>query len=307
VSFEVPRERCVALVGESGCGKTVTAHAIMRLLRTPPARVERGRIALEGQDLLALPERAMRDLRGRRVAIVFQDPQASLNPVYSVGSQVSEAVRLHKRIGRRAARAEAIKLLERVGFPEASTRYDDFPHELSGGMRQRVMIAMAIAHDPALLIADEPTTMLDMLAAARITALLAELRRERNMSLLLISHDIALVAEKADRVVVMYAGRVVEQGSAERVLGRPRHPYTQALLASVPPLRVARRRRRKTPTRLPVITGAPPDPRAEVVGCRFAPRCPEVFSQCLREEPELYEVAGDQRARCFLAIDTTVR
>jgi oligopeptide/dipeptide ABC transporter ATP-binding protein len=302
VSLAVPRERTVALVGESGSGKTVTAHAIMRLLRSPPAQVT-GRVELEGDELLGLPERRMRAVRGKRIGFVFQDPLASLNPVCSVASQLSEAVRMHRSVGRRGARQEAIALLERVGFPEPSRRCDDYPHELSGGMRQRVMIAMAIAHQPALLIADEPTTMLDSLAAARINALLADLRRERKMSLLLISHDIALVADIADRVVVLYAGRVVEQGSAARVLARPAHPYTRGLLASVPPLRLERRRRQKTSARLPVIAGMPPDLRERAEGCRFAPRCPEVFELCWQKEPDLYAAGGDQRARCFLVND----
>ncbi len=303
VSFDIPSRSTVALVGESGCGKSVTAHAVLRLLPTPPARIERGTIELDGQSLLTLSGRKMRRIRGRRVGIVFQDPMASLNPVLSVGTQVIEAVRMHETMRRSTARKRAIELLRRVGLPEADSRIDDYPHQLSGGMRQRVIIAIAIASNPDLLIADEPTTALDMLAEARINSLLADLKRDRDLSMLLISHDLALVAENADYIVVLYAGRVVEQGPAGPLLREPQHPYTRGLLASIPPLRSRRRRRRNTPTRLPTIKGAIPNPRDTPAGCRFAPRCPEVFDRCREEEPPLISLGDEGEVRCFLMED----
>jgi oligopeptide/dipeptide ABC transporter ATP-binding protein len=299
VSFDVPRKTTVAIVGESGCGKSVTAHAIMRILPSPPATIDSGRVELDGVDLLALPERKMREMRGAKVSIVFQEPMTALNPVYSVGSQIIEAFRIHQRIGRKDARARAIALLEQIGFPDPAERFDDYPHELSGGMRQRVMIAMALACKPLLMIADEPTSALDMLAAAQINALLADLQRQHDMSLLLISHDIGEVAENADAIVVLYAGQVVERGAARDVLGDPKHPYTRGLLASIPPLRKRRRRRRKTPTRLPAMEGNVPDLRNPPPYCRFSSRCPDAFVRCGTEAPELIQV-GDVAVRCFL-------
>ncbi len=300
VSFDIPERSTVALVGESGCGKTVTAHAILRLLPTPPAAVERGRIQFEGRDLLALSERQMRKLRGARISMVFQDPMAALNPVYSVGAQLMEAFRLHQPLSRKQARERGIALLGRVGFANARTRFDDYPHELSGGMRQRVMIAIALACEPALLIADEPTSSLDMLASAQINALLMDLKRERDMSMLLISHDIAEVAHSADHIVVLYAGEVVEQGPTRRVLSSPSHPYTRGLLASIPPLRKHRRRRRVSDQRLPALTGTLPDLRQPPPYCRFSARCPEAFVRCGAEPPPLYDVGDGVVSRCFL-------
>jgi len=301
ISLRIPRGRCVALVGESGSGKSVTARAIMRLLPEPPAVVS-GTVTFEGVDVLSLPPRRMRAFRGGSVGLVFQDPGAALNPVYSVGYQVAEALGLHG-VGFRHRKERAVELLTRVGFPEPERRYGAYPHEMSGGMQQRVMIAIALAGDPDLLIADEPTTALDMLAAAQINALLADLQRERDMSLLLISHDMGQVSQNADHIVVLYAGRVMESGAASLVLNAPQHPYTQGLLGSVPPLRHRRRRRRKTPTRLPVITGQVPDPeQLTAAGCRFAPRCPDAFERCFDAEPALYEVDGGE-ARCFLVED----
>jgi peptide/nickel transport system ATP-binding protein len=309
VSFDVPRSSTVALVGESGCGKSVTAHSIMRLLPIPPAKIAAGEITLAGESLLALSERHMRSVRGERISIVFQDPMSSLNPVYSIGAQLSEAIRVHRSTGRSAARKRSIELLERVGLPDAAQRLAHYPQQLSGGMRQRVLIAMALACDPELLIADEPTTALDMLAAAQINTLLADLRREREMSMLLISHDIGAVAQSADYVVVMYAGQVVEKGPAAAVLRAPNHPYTRGLIRSMPPLLQRRRRRRPTPTRLPTIGGTVPVLRGEAAqqsGCRFADRCSEVYERCREEQPTLLDAgplgeAGEQiEARCFL-------
>ena len=299
ISFDVPAKSTVALVGESGCGKTVTALAIMRLLPSPPGSIDRGSVRLGTDDLMTLSERQMREVRGARIGFVFQDPLAALDPVYSVGSQVVEALRLHVRLSRREAKKQAIALLAKVGFPEPETRFDAYPHELSGGMRQRVLIAIAIACEPELVIADEPTTALDMLAASEVATLLSELKRERDASLLLISHDIGMIAGHADRIVVLYAGQVVEQGPAAEILAEPKHPYTKGLLQSIPPLRKRRRRRRKTPTRLPAMAGGVPDMVAPPTHCRFAPRCPAAFGRCREEEPVLYGI-GDVAARCFL-------
>ena len=304
VSLEVPAASTVALVGESGCGKSVTALSIMRLLPEPPAHIARGRILFEGRDVLALRPRQLRELRGARISMVFQDPLAALHPLYPVGAQLSEAFRLHLPIGRSEAKRRAVELLARVGFPEPARRYRDYPHELSGGMRQRVMIAIALACKPALLIADEPTTALDMLAAREVTALLGELRRELDMALLLISHDIGLVAEIADRIAVLYAGQVVEHAPAKQLLDTPRHPYTQALLGSLPPRRLRQRRRRLTPTRLPSLAGTVPDLGRRPEGCRFSDRCPVAIDRCHRDVPELTTLsrpgAEPAQARCFL-------
>ena len=299
VSFDVPRGATVALVGESGCGKSVTAQAILRLLPSPPAQIDGGAILLEGSDLLELPEREMRKVRGGRVGIVFQEPMTSLNPVYTVGFQIVEAIRLHRDVSRREARRMAIDGLARVGFPEPARRVDSYPHELSGGMRQRVLIAIALACAPALLIADEPTTALDTTVQAQILDLLQKLRDETKMSMLLIAHDLALVGEVADEIVVLYAGVVVERGPARRILEAPAHPYTRALLQSLPPR--THRVRGQTGRRLPTIEGSLPDLRSPPPGCRFQARCPEVMDRCRSEAPHLVTVPGsDVQARCFL-------
>jgi peptide/nickel transport system ATP-binding protein len=307
VSLDVPRGRTVALVGESGCGKTVTALSILRLLPEPVAAIEGGSIELEGRNLFSLAEREMRAVRGGKVALVFQEPMTSLNPVYTIGVQIAEAIRLHRRVSRRAARREAIGLLQKVGFPEPEHHVDSYPHELSGGMRQRVMIAIALAPGPALLIADEPTTALDTTTQAQILALLASLKAERSMSLLLIAHDLAVVAEIADEIVVLYAGVIVERGKAREVLKAPAHPYTRALLRSVPTrgFRPPRAVGEKA-ARLPIIAGSLPDLRHPSQGCRFHERCGDAFSRCRNETPELFAVgvsagAARHEVRCFLA------
>jgi peptide/nickel transport system ATP-binding protein len=299
VSIDVPRGRTVALVGESGCGKSVTAHAILRLLASPPASVDSGEIVLEGRDLLKLGEREMRAVRGGRVGMVFQEPMTSLNPVYTVGFQIAEAIRLHRDVSRREAKRLAIEGLTRVGFPEPARRIDSYAHELSGGMRQRVLIAIALACDPVLLIADEPTTALDATVQAQIMELLRDLKDASGMSMLLIAHDLALVGEVADEIVVLYAGVVVERGPAREVLASPSHPYTRALLGSVPPR--AHRVRGQTGRRLPTIEGSLPDLRSPPPGCRFEERCPEAFERCKVEPPTLLEAgAAGALARCFL-------
>jgi peptide/nickel transport system ATP-binding protein len=302
VSIDVEKGRTVALVGESGCGKSVTGQSILRLVPCPPGRIDSGEILFEGRDLLKLPERDLREVRGGRIGMVFQDPMTSLNPVYTVGFQIIEAIRLHRDVSRGEARKMAIAGLARVGFPEPAARIDDYPHELSGGMRQRVMIAMALACDPALLIADEPTTALDAVLQAELLDLLASLRAEREMSLLLIAHDLAVVGSIADEIVVLYAGVVVERGPARAVLRAPSHPYTRALLQSRPPTgpRAYRVRGRKARV-LPTIEGALPDLRSPPPGCRFQDRCADVMDRCRQGAIPLLPAPEGGVVRCLLA------
>jgi oligopeptide/dipeptide ABC transporter ATP-binding protein len=295
VSFEVPRASTVALVGESGCGKSVTALSILRLIASPPGAIESGTIELDGRDLLKLTEREIRDVRGNVVSMIFQEPMTSLNPVYSVGWQIAEPVRLHQKKSRREARARAVELLRLVGIPEPETNVDAYPHQLSGGQRQRVMIAMALACEPKLLLADEPTTALDVTIQAQILELLRDLQQRMSMSILLITHDLGVVAENATQVVVMYAGKVVESSPVREIFARPMHPYTRGLLESIP------RARRDAHRRLRTIEGLVPDLRKLPPGCRFADRCPLRVERCSREEPPLAEVAPGRKAACFRA------
>lgn len=301
VGLDVPRGKVVGLMGESGCGKSVTALSIVRLVPEPGGRIARGSVTFDGTDLMSLSERALEKVRGKQIGFVFQDPLASLNPVYRVGAQIVEAIRLHEPVSRGEARARAIELLRRVGVPQPEERIFAYPHELSGGMRQRVMIAIAIACSPSLVIADEPTSALDMVTQRQIALLFSDLVRTQGMSLLLIAHDPALLAELSDELVVLYAGQVVERGPAARVLAEPAHPYTQALLRSVLPddLRDGARVAPRSP--LPVIEGAPPDLRSPPAGCRFRPRCAAAFDRCEREAPSLVRLGASRGdARCFL-------
>ncbi|MDP9033518.1 MAG: ABC transporter ATP-binding protein [Myxococcota bacterium] len=293
VSFDVPHATTVALVGESGCGKSVTALSILRLVATPPGRIESGAVEIEGRDLLRLSEREMRKVRGNLVSMIFQEPMTSLNPVYSVGWQIIEAIVLHQKLSRRKARERALELLHLVGIPEATTHIDAYPHQLSGGQRQRVMIAMALACEPKLLIADEPTTALDVTIQAQILELLADLQRRLAMSVLLITHDLGVVAENARHVLVMYAGRLVESAPVGELFARPMHPYTRGLLESIP------RPGRRTGRRLRAIEGLVPDLRHLPPGCRFGDRCPMRVERCAREEPPLAEIAPGRLARCW--------
>jgi peptide/nickel transport system ATP-binding protein len=287
VSFSVRAGETVCLVGESGSGKTVASESITRILRSPPAEIAADSIYFKGRDLAALSDRELRAVRGGEIAHVFQNPQGSLNPVYSVGWQLVEAIQLHSEAGRREARERAVELLDRVGIPEATARFDDYPHEFSGGMKQRVVIAMALAAEPDLLIADEPTTALDVTIQAQILRLLADLQREFDMAVLLITHDLGVVAQVADRVVVLYAGKVMERGSVYDVFESPAHPYTRALLACLPG-----RGERSQP-----IGGTLPDPTAPPPGCRFAPRCPHAVDACTGGgQPPEYDADGDGRA-----------
>jgi oligopeptide/dipeptide ABC transporter ATP-binding protein len=300
VSFDVPRGSTVALVGESGCGKSVTALSILRLVASPPGRIAAGAVELEGRDLLALPESEMRGVRGNGVSMIFQEPMTSLNPVYAVGWQITEGYRLHKKKTRREARARAVELLRLVGIPAPETTADAYPHQLSGGQRQRVMIAMALACEPKLLLADEPTTALDVTIQAQILALLSDLQQRFATSILLITHNLGLVAEHARQVIVMYAGRVVERAPVRDLFARPMHPYTRGLLESIPRPASAGARRR-----LRAIEGLVPDPRNVPPGCRFADRCPLRIEKCTREEPGLAPVAPGRDSRCWRATEVS--
>jgi oligopeptide/dipeptide ABC transporter ATP-binding protein len=282
------------LVGESGCGKSVTALSIMRLVQSPPGKIVGGQVLLDGRDLLHLSEAEMNRIRGGRISMIFQEPMTALNPLHKVGDQVAEGVLSHEGVGRKAARARVIELLHEVGIPAPAQRYENYPHELSGGMRQRVMIAMALACRPELVIADEPTTALDVTIQAQILDLLRALQNDLGMALLLITHDLGVVAELADEVAVMYAGRVVEQGPVAELYDAPKHPYTQALLTSIPTLET------KKGERLNAIRGSVPNLTRLPPGCAFAPRCPHVMDICRQELPALQPVSERQLARCWL-------
>ena len=293
VSFTLARGETLALVGESGCGKSLTSLALLRLI-PPPGRIEPGsRISFDGTDVLGLKENALRDIRGRRIGMVFQDPMTSLNPVFTIGDQVAEGIRAHFPVSRREASDRAVALLNEVGISDAASRARDYPHQMSGGMRQRVMIAMALACQPELLIADEPTTALDVTVQAQILEILDALRKARGMAVLLITHDLGIVAGRADRVAVMYAGQIVEQARTHQLFARPSHPYTQGLLASVP--RLTGPRGRLTP-----IAGTVPTPDAWPSGCRFRPRCPQAFDKSELPPPPL-PVEEGHWMRCWLA------
>jgi len=292
VSFSLRRGERLALVGESGSGKTATAMSILRMLPLT-GRVKHGQILFDGNDLLALPERDMPAIRGRQIGLVPQDPAASMNPLMTAGQHVTELLGVHLRLRGRAGRERAIELFDSVGIPEPADRFDAYPHQLSGGMRQRVMIALAIACRPALLIADEPTTALDSTVQAQILELIATLSREMNMATILITHNLGIVAGLCDRVAVMYAGRIVEIAPREALFAAPRHPYTRGLLSCVP------RVDRITPGEFRSIPGQPPDLIGEAVGCAFAPRCVFASGQCLDEVPPLTPPDGDHRAACW--------
>jgi len=293
VSVSLQRGQTLGVVGESGCGKSVTALSMLRLLPKETARVS-GSIRFEGRELLALPERDMQSLRGNRLAMIFQEPMTSLNPSYTVGDQIGETLVRHRGLSRAEARRRAIELLAQVRIPSARSRVNDYPHRLSGGMRQRVMIAMALACEPALLIADEPTTALDVTIQAQILDLLRNLRDETGTAIMLITHDLGVVAEMCDEVAVMYAGEIVEQASVEALFSQPQHPYTIGLLGSIPRL-TARRER------LATISGSVPSLTVQATQCRFAARCPFADERCRREVPELRMVSAGHTSRCLKA------
>jgi len=297
VSFVIGRGETLGLVGESGCGKTVTALSLMKLV-TPPGRVEKGEVILlnrggESVNLLSFTEKEMRAVRGREMAMIFQEPMTSLNPVFTVGDQIMEAILVHERIGKKAARARAIELLKAVNIPNPETRIKDYPHQLSGGQRQRVMIAMALSCRPGVLIADEPTTALDVTVQARILQLIARLRDENDMAVLLVTHDLGVVAQETDRVAVMYLGRIVETATTEELFARPLHPYTRALMESVPRLG-------EDKERLSTIRGNVPGLNRIPSGCSFHPRCPIAEEICRREAPVSRDMGGGHQVECHL-------
>ncbi|HJU15218.1 MAG TPA: ABC transporter ATP-binding protein [Stellaceae bacterium] len=297
VSFDVLPGEVLAIVGESGCGKSVTALSILRLIAQPPGRIVSGAIRFGGRNLLDLSESAMRAVRGNDISMIFQEPMTSLNPVLTVGRQIAESLILHQRLDRRAAMERAVAMLRLVQIPEAPRRAGEYPHQLSGGMRQRVMIAMALACNPKLLIADEPTTALDVTIQAQILDLMRELKAKIDAAIILITHDLGVVAEMAERVVVMYAGKKVEEAPVEELFRRPLHPYTQGLLASVP--RLGASVGLAEPPRLAEIPGTVPSLRAAIPGCPFAPRCGYASEVCRREMPEFDEKAPGHFAACF--------
>ncbi|MCC7273035.1 MAG: ABC transporter ATP-binding protein [Alphaproteobacteria bacterium] len=292
VGFDVAAGEVLGIVGESGSGKSVTALSLLRLLPSPPARIAAGRAIFEGEDLLAMPAGGLRRVRGDRIAMIFQDPMTSLNPLLTIGGHVMEPLRLHRGLDGEAARRRAVELLDRVRIPSAARRLGDYPHQISGGMRQRVMIAAALACEPRLLIADEPTTALDVTIQAQILAILDELRRENGMAMILITHDLGVIAESADRVAVMYAGRIVEEAPVGQLFARPRHPYTEGLMRSIP-------RADRDLDRLEAIGGMVPPLNALPPGCRFHPRCIRAIPACAAALPELEEVAPDHRTACI--------
>ena len=294
VDLSVARGRTLGIVGESGCGKSVTALSIMGLVPQPPGRIAAGEILLDGEDLLkAKPER-MRDLRGDQLAMIFQEPMTSLNPAFPVGDQITEALLRHRGIGKEEAKNAAVEMLRRVRIPSPERRAKDYPHQLSGGMRQRVMIAMALACNPKLLIADEPTTALDVTIQAQILELMRALREELGTAIILITHDLGVIAELADDVAVMYAGKVIECCSAEKLFAEPQHPYTIGLLGSIPRLHMERER-------LAAIQGFVPDAAALPEGCRFHPRCPFAVDRCRKEIPQLEEITASHFVACWRA------
>jgi len=294
VDLRLERGRTLGIVGESGCGKSVTALSIMGLVPQPPGRIPAGEVLFEGEDLLKLPPARLRDLRGDQLSMIFQEPMTSLNPAFPVGEQIAEAIVRHRDVSAAEARAQAIEMLRRVRIPSPERRADDYPHRLSGGMRQRVMIAMALACNPKLLIADEPTTALDVTIQAQILELMRALREELGTAIILITHDLGVIAELADDVIVMYAGQVIERCTVPRLFAEPQHPYTIGLLGSIPRLHLEQER-------LSAIEGFLPDAAAMPEGCRFHPRCPFSVDKCRKEAPPLAEITRNHFVACWMA------
>lgn len=296
VSFHVHEGEILGIVGESGCGKSVTSLSVMGLIPKPPGKIVGGEILFNGEDLTKATEKRMREVRGNEIAMIFQEPMTSLNPVFTIGTQLVEAIRIHNKWSKKKARERAIEILKKVGLPRAEELIDEYPHQLSGGMRQRVMIAMAMVCNPKVLIADEPTTALDVTIQAQILKLMKQLNEELNTAIMMITHDLGVVAEVCDRVVVMYSGKVVEEGDVQSIFKNPQHPYTQGLLKSVPDMRVRTER-------LYSIPGNVPKPGAIREGCRFAARCEHAMKRCFAETPELYDVGENHKSRCFLHVE----
>ncbi len=294
VDFEVRRGETLGLVGESGCGKSITSLSILRLVPSPPGRIVSGTLIFKNQDLLSLSSNAMRKIRGNEISMIFQEPMTSLNPVFTVGEQIAEVFRIHGGMNRRESFEAAVAMMEKVRIPAAARRAKEYPHQLSGGMRQRVMIAMALACDPDLLIADEPTTALDVTVQAQILALMEDLQRRMNASIILITHDLGVIAEMADRVAIMYAGQIVEEASVEAIFSNPLHPYTQGLLRSIP------HRNLQSHSKLNPIAGTVPNPARFPEGCRFHPRCEKRFTPCDQRKCKMFIEKEDHKVRCFL-------
>ncbi|HIJ74192.1 MAG TPA: ABC transporter ATP-binding protein [Candidatus Hydrogenedentes bacterium] len=299
VSLDIPAGKTVALVGESGCGKSVTALSILRLVPDPPGRIVAGEILLDGKNLIELSEREMRDVRGNAISMIFQEPMTSLNPVFRVGNQIAAAIRLHRGVARQEARDQTVELFRKVGIPSPEQRVDDYPHQMSGGMRQRAMIAMALACDPSLLIADEPTTALDVTIQAQILELLAALQADTGMAILLITHDLGIVADVAHEVAIMYAGKIVEQAPVRALFAAPEHPYTTCLFKSLPKVSEKRQRLYAIKGNVPNATDFPP-------GCRFHPRCPHAMDVCEHDEPRSGPPGEDHTVACWLYDEETM-
>ncbi len=303
VDFSLKTGETLGIVGESGCGKSVTSLSLMRLVPEPPGRIEGGSVVFQGRELLRLPEREMRSIRGNRISMIFQEPMTSLNPVFSIGFQLSEVLMLHKGLSRADALAESVRLIDSVGISDPAERVAEYPFQLSGGLRQRVMIAMAMACEPAVMIADEPTTALDVTIQAQILRLMRDLKEQHDTSILFITHDLAVIAGFTDRVMVMYAGVAVESAPVREIFKQPLHPYTKGLLSSVPVLGEGKRAADGSRRMLRTIEGTLPDPRNFPEGCRFSPRCPQAMERCTRDEPALVEIESGRQVRCFLHSD----
>jgi oligopeptide/dipeptide ABC transporter ATP-binding protein len=294
MSFYVKKGEVLGIIGESGCGKSVSALSILQLIQSPPGKIVAGDILFEGEDLLEKSPSEMRKIRGNEIAMIFQEPMTSLNPVYTIGNQISENIITHQKLTKRAARKQSIEMLRRVGIPSPEKRIDEYPHQLSGGMRQRAMIAMALSCRPKLLIADEPTTALDVTIQAQILEILKRLQREFSMAIIMITHDLGIIADIADRVAVVYAGKVVETADVRSIFREPKHPYTRALYNSIPQLTDTRRRK------LEVIPGAVPNPLRFPSGCRFHPRCEFTIEHCREADPKLETLTNRHSVRCFM-------
>ncbi len=292
VSFEIMKGEVLGVVGESGCGKSVTALSIMRLIQQPPGKIMADKVSFEDREILKLTETQMRNIRGNDISMIFQEPMTSLNPVYTVGNQIAEAIILHQKLSRSKAMEKAVEMLSKVGIPLPEQRVNEYPHQMSGGMRQRVMIAMALSCNPKLLIADEPTTALDVTIQAQILALMQELQRDFDAAIMLITHDLGVIAETAHRVVVMYAGKIVEYSDVKTIFHKPRHPYTWGLLQSIPRLD-------QTRERLMVIEGVVPNPLFIPDGCSFHPRCRFASERCSVETPQIEEIEEGHQVRCW--------